>query len=303
MCVSIDCECDKGPKWLCRRPLGFEGVYEGIFHRLHPLFARYGAKPTYLLSPEVMRDEASVEGLRRLRGAELGTHLHGEFAEPQAFEPDVTRVFQRDYPPELERQKLSSMTDLFVAAFDRRPTSFRAGRFGIGDRSLELLAELGYTVDSSVTPNVDWASAGAVGLDFRGAPTQPYRPNPRAPAHRGDGALLEIPVTIRPRRAARIPFLGPLLEPRWLRPTKTSAEELVAIAAEEIEECRKGGRTQPVVLNVMFHNVEVVANASPYADTDRDAQAILGRLEGLLHFGAREGFSFVGLSDVAELVS
>ncbi|MGH7283779.1 MAG: hypothetical protein ACRELY_19820, partial [Polyangiaceae bacterium] len=91
--VSIDCECDKGPAWRSRRPLAFDGIREGIGARLQPLFEKYDARPTYLLSPEVMRHAASVELLASIASrAELGTHLHGEYAEPNAFEPDVTNI-------------------------------------------------------------------------------------------------------------------------------------------------------------------------------------------------------------------
>lgn len=97
LCTSIDCECDKGPGWRLQKPLAFAGVLQGIRQRLQPLFRRYRMKPTYLLSPEVIRDARALETIARLEGnAELGTHLHGELAEPGSFEPDVTTVFQRD---------------------------------------------------------------------------------------------------------------------------------------------------------------------------------------------------------------
>ncbi|HSO34771.1 MAG TPA: hypothetical protein VLT33_19690, partial [Labilithrix sp.] len=74
LCVTIDTESDKGKGWRSRRPLSFEGVTDGVVKRLHPLFERFGAKPTYLLSPEVMRDEASVAVFRRIaQSCELGT--------------------------------------------------------------------------------------------------------------------------------------------------------------------------------------------------------------------------------------
>jgi hypothetical protein len=154
LCVSIDCECDKGPGWRTRKPLAFHGIVQGVRDRLQPLFRRFRAKPTYLLSPEIMRDPQSLEALVHLDGdAEVGTHLHGEFAEPGAFEPDVTSVFQCHYDRETERKKLRYLTDLFRSSFGRPPRSFRAGRFGIGQHSLGLLQDLGYTVDSSVTPS------------------------------------------------------------------------------------------------------------------------------------------------------
>jgi hypothetical protein len=304
--VSIDCECDKGPAWRCRKPLAFRGVTEGIVARLQPLFVRHRAKPTYLLSAEVMRDEASVEGLRRLPGDhELGAHLHGEYAEPGAFEPETTDAFQRDYPPAVERAKLVYLTDLFARTFGRRPTSFRAGRFGIGASSLGILDSLGYAVESSVTPHMDWSSKGSAGLTFAGAPTQPYHPDPEHPARPGTSRLLEVPVTIRPAALANVPLVGGLLEPRWLRPSRGTAEGLVEVANDEIaeaERARPSGARAPVILNAMFHNVETIPGASPYAATEREVEGILERLATLLAFARARGIRVVGLSDVPSLL-
>ena len=306
LCVSIDCECDKGAGWRTQKPLAFAGVIDGIAQRLQPLFVRLGAKPTYLLSPEEMRDEASVDALRAMRGdAELGTHLHGELAEPGAFEPDVTAVFQRDYAPELEQKKLTYLTDLFARSFDRKPASFRAGRFGIGAASIGILEDLGYAVESSVTPHVDWSDK-APGLSFVGAPTQPYRPDRADPKRRGDSRLLEVPVTIRPGAMQRLPLLGRLIEARWLRPTHGTASSLISVAKDEIAASSRdadGARARPVILNAMFHNVEIVAGASPYAATDGAARAILARLASLLEWAKREDIRVIGLGDVPELVA
>ncbi len=303
LCVTIDCECDKGPGWRVRRPLSFAGVTDGMARRLHPMFRRRRAKPTYLLSAEIMREERSLAALRALADeAELGTHLHGEFVEPGAHEPDVTAAFQRDYAPEVERAKLTRLTETFKDAFGRAPRSFRAGRFGIGPASLGILEDLGYTVESSVTPFLDWSEKGAHGLSFHGAPTQPYHPDYTAPGRVGTGALWEVPVTIRPRPLlGRIPGIGPRLEPRWLRPTWGSARSLAALCEEEIAEARRVDPRRPVVLNAMFHNVEIVPAMSPYADDEAGAQKILGRLDALLAFAESHGFPVIGLADVPEL--
>ncbi len=304
LCISIDCECDKGPRWRTKKPLGFCGISQGIRDRLQPLFCRFRAKPTYLLSPEIMRDAQALEILVNLDSdAELGTHLHGEFAEPGAFEPDVTSVFQCHYDRETEQQKLEYLTNLFRSSFGRQPRSFRAGRFGIGGHSLRLLQDLGYSVDSSVTPNMDWSSAGAPEASFRRAPTQPYWPvldNPERVAPQA-GTLLEVPVTIRPSRFAGIPLIGRWTEPRWLRPTRGSVGGLVEVAREEIGHAGSAGDSRPIVLNCMFHNVEVIPGASPYAKNEAEAGAILNRLAGLLAFAEREGIRSLGLGDVPGL--
>jgi hypothetical protein len=284
-----------------RRPLTFEGVHRGIGERLHPLFSRMGAKPTYLLSPEVLRDGQCVEELVQLRSCELGTHLHGELAEPAAYEPDVTNAVQREYPPEVERAKLSWMTGAFSGAFARSARSFRAGRFGIGAHTVPILEHLGYAVESSVTPHVDWSRVSE-GLNFLGASTQPYHPDPRNPSRPGTSALLEVPITIRRRALGRLPLLGRWVEPRWLRPTKSDGDELIAIARAEIDEARRSRPRAPVVLNAMLHNVEVVAGASPYASTEAQAQSVVQRLAVLLQFAAAHHIKCVALADVPDFV-
>ena len=254
----------------------------------------------------MLRDDASVAILRaQRRSAELGTHLHGEYAEPGACEPEVTSVFQRDYPMAVERAKLGSLTRSFRSAFDHAPRSFRAGRFGIGPNTIPILEALDYLVESSVTPSQDWSRAGAVGLDFRRAPSQPYRPDPALPWAPGASRLWEVPLTIRPRAWSRVPVIGPAiarrLGGRWLRPTRGTGAQLIEIARAEIREARRERPHRPVVLNAMFHNVEVIPGASPYARTEHGAQAIVARLVALLEFAAREAIAVIGLSDVPEL--
>jgi len=302
LCISIDCECDKGPGWRIKKPLAFSGVVEGIRNRLQPLFRGFGAKPTYLFSAEVMRDEQAREAISSLDGsAELGSHLHGEFVEPDATEPDATNAFQCHYGFEIEQLKLRNLTDLFRSTFGYPPRSFRAGRFGIGRHSLGLLQELGYVVDSSVTPHKDWAKAGAPEASFLTAPSQPYWPVPDKPAcvSGQTGKLLEVPVTIRPSVFAGVPGIGRWMEPRWLRPTRTSANRLIKIAQDEIAHASPTNR--PIILNCMFHNVEIVPGASPYAKDEAEAKTILQRLAGLLAWAKREGVGSIGLGDVPEL--
>jgi hypothetical protein len=300
LCVSIDCERDKGAHWRVQRPAAFTGIHDGIARRLHPLFGAFGVKPTYLLSPEVIRDAPSADCLARLPGAfELGTHLHAEYVGPDADDEVESTMFQAALPPAIERAKLRALTELFIDRFQRAPRSFRAGRFGIGPASLPILAELGYEVDSSVTPLLDWSGAGAGGPSFREAPLHPYRPDPARPARRGEGPLWEVPVTIRSAWWRRVPALGRRLPHRWLRPTWGTARSLIALARRVLQE----RADQPVVLNVMFHNVEVVAGASPYARDRGQADAILRRLAALLAFARDAGVRSVGLGELPELLS
>jgi hypothetical protein len=149
---------------------------------------------------------------------------------------------------------------------------------------------------------VDWSEVSQ-GLSFVDAPTQPYHPDPRDPGHPGTSAVLEVPITIRRRLLSRVPLVGRLFEPRWLRPTHNSGRELVAIACEEISDARRSRPGATVVLNAMLHNVEAVAGASPYAATEAAAKSVVSRLAALLTFARAHGIACVGLADVPEALA
>lgn len=315
--VTIDTECDKGPDWKTQFPLRFRSVTEGIPERLTPLFRRHSVAPTYLLSPEILRDDESVAVLGSLSDAELGTHLHGEFIEPEAdFQSPVTSTPQIAYSPQVEREKLRNLTDLFASKFGRRPTSFRAGRFAVRGRTLRVLDELGYRVDSSVTPFRTNAFAGGLESNHWGAPLAPYHPSHRDPRKRGALRLLEVPVTILAPGLARWPaFLlrrlsdarlkrrplraitGGAVEKLWVRPLRGTADELVRWADLVVDGWN--GDSDPVV-NVMFHSVEAIAGASPYAGTEAEVSGLVESLDRLFaHLRTRYRVEAVGLSALA----
>jgi hypothetical protein len=285
LCVSIDTVSDQADGWKPRHPRSFEGITDGVVERIHPLFERFGAKPTYLLAPEVLSDRACVATFRALAPTcELGTQLP-HFARDDAA---VAR--------EVERAELTSVTDAFIRAFEHQPQSFRTSRSRIGPTSVGLLESLGYLVDASVTPHV-----GA----FHDAPSQPYRPDPLAPGQRGGAALLEVPITIRRHFLGAIPGIGRRFDARarWVRPTRGTAAALVRVAEDEMATARRSAPTQPVILNALLRNVEVVPSASPYGSDEAAAHGILDRLRALLAYARREAIAVIGLADVPSILA
>ncbi len=318
--VTIDTECDKGPHWRVQRPMRFEAVNRAIPGQLQALFERYGIKATYLLSPEVIADAAAVATLQRLgEKVELGTHLHGEYVEPHAdWQAEVTSAFQSQYPPEIERQKLENLTLAFTRVFGYAPASFRAGRFGIGKQSLHMLQELGYRVDSSVTPFLAWHATPTHGVNFLGAPQQPYFPSPKDFRKPGSMKILEVPVTVHNRFWCRFPgfllrrlnplnryqsyVMGRLLQVqkwhRWFRPTFASGNEMQMLVEELLVQHPPG---TPLVLNMMFHNVEFWPGASPYARNEGEVRVLLQHMEQVFEFlFSRQQPRSVGLSELTQ---
>jgi hypothetical protein len=303
--VTIDTEVDKDQHWVTSNPVRFTSVTHGIRHVLSPLFEKYQVKPTYLLSPEVIEESSCAKVLRDLEEkAELGTHLHSEFVAPerefnrQNMAGKLAHTIQKQYPREVEAEKLINLTRLFRETFGYAPTAFRAGRYGLSSDTFDILVESGYKVDSSVTPGLFWDyEEGAV--DFRSWSGDAQW------VTKDKGRILELPVSIRPAnrlspimRDASLKLkkgsrLFQRLAPyQWLRPSWHSGSELIRYVQTATEK----------VLVLMFHSIEIIPGASPYARTEHDVQRILHALDELFGWCAERDYKFCGMTEMVDYV-
>jgi hypothetical protein len=310
--ITIDTEVDKSSDWKVSKEESYRSVLEGIPDRLEPLFMSHGAKATYLLSGEVMERDDCRDLLRSLKNAELGTHLHGQLVKPLRFEgPLAGRNFdamQCAYDEKTERMKMITLTDMFKERFGHAPVSFRAGRFGAGKNTAKILSDLGYKVDSSVSPGMDWDFVDGR-VDFMNAPTQPYHADLDDIRRPGTSTLLEVPVTIRAswfrkkfhstsntaggRAWNRV--ANKAMRSTWFRPSHHSLRQMIKAGYHEVHINRD---QDVVVLNMMFHSMEAVAGASPYAKDEDEAHELLSRVDGALHWARDNDFKFVTLSEL-----
>ena len=89
---------------------------------------------------------------------EFATHLHPWVSPP--FDGDESEKGEvsnfKSYPgnlsKELEYQKLSALTDKITHVSGQKPTTYLAGRYGIGKNTHETLLGLGYQLDVSISP-------------------------------------------------------------------------------------------------------------------------------------------------------
>ncbi len=150
-------------------------------------FQAVGLQPCWMADWPVVDNADSAAILRELvtsGEAAVGTQLHPWVSPP--FDEKVTRKnsYTGNLPRELQREKLSRLTDRIEAATGSRPRSYRAGRYGIGRHTASLLAEFGYALDASVRASFDYRSHG--GPNFLGHPMWPWKV--------ADG-LYELPLT------------------------------------------------------------------------------------------------------------
>lgn len=171
---------------IVRRSLEPAGV--GVGYQLARL-AEHGLKACFFVDPM----PALVHGIEPIRdivgtilaaGQEVQLHLHPNWSGADAQDRAAAAGFELcDYGAAVQRALIETAAELLVAAGAPRPVAFRAGSYAADDATLDALAALGLTYDSSHNGSED-PRVSAIAL-----------PRDRiAPAlHRG---VVEVPVTL-----------------------------------------------------------------------------------------------------------
>jgi hypothetical protein len=257
------------------------------------IFDRHEVRPTYMVDFAIARDP---EAVARLRGylesgrCEIGAHLNPWLTPPLDEVPSVRNSFPGNLPADLERRKLDRLTDAIEESFGRRPQVYRAGRYGFGPCTADILRQLNYRVDLSVIPHTSFAHYG--GPDFRGFNERPFWVDERHD-------LLEIPVTcgycgilsrwgtdLYPRLACNLGMtlrwpgvaarLG-LLERVLLTPEGADFAALRRLTESLLTRgCR--------VLSLPFHSPSFAVGNTPYVRTEEDLKTFLLTLEQYLAY-------------------
>ena len=153
-------------------------------------FERSGVVSIYLVDWPVVQDDRAVEILAPARAAgrcDVGAQLHPWVTPPHEEEVGERNSYAGNLPPALQRAKMAALRDAIRTRFGAAPQVYRAGRYGLGRDTAEMLAELGFVCDTSVRPGFDYRKGH--GPDYRGAPLRPWWV---ATPH---GPVLEVPVT------------------------------------------------------------------------------------------------------------
>lgn len=152
----------------------------GVEHMRHigraqEIFDAFGIVPNYVIDYPIASQPLAYETLRRYQDdgrALIGAHLH-PWVSPPLTEP-LTRAntYPGNLPRELEYEKLRVLTETISENFGKRPLAYLAGRYGNGPNSAAILEELGYEVDISVAPRIDYRADG--GPDYSEYSADPF---------------------------------------------------------------------------------------------------------------------------------
>lgn len=267
--------------------------------------APYGIRPIYLVDHPIIADPQAARILAefvRDDEADIGIQLHPWVSPP--FDEDVIpdNSFAGNLPRDLEAAKLAQLRDRIESATGKAPLMYRAGRYGVGPNTPELLRQNGVQVDSSVRARFDYSGEG--GPCFRQHPLCPYWIDREA-------GLMELPLTTvywgmlrqqgrwlypqmwrTPRMRGVLARLG-LLERIALTPEGISVEE----AIKGIDIALDDGVP---ILNFSFHSPSLAPGYTPYVRSKDDLARFYDWWERILAYLDMRGVRPISLQAIID---
>lgn len=143
--------------------------------RAQTIFNDYGIQPCYVIDYPVASKPEGFSLLKEFaeKGqCEIGAHLHPWVNPPVKEALTKPNTYPGNLPKSLEREKLLTLRDKIQENFGTTPVSYKAGRYGFGPNTTEILQELGFSIDLSVCPPLD--SRGDGGPDYRRFNAHPF---------------------------------------------------------------------------------------------------------------------------------
>ncbi|MFQ5783238.1 MAG: polysaccharide deacetylase family protein [Alphaproteobacteria bacterium] len=261
--------------------------------RAHRVYERYGVRPVYVVDYPIATQEAGYRPLREFCEdglCEIGAHLHPWVNPPFDEEVSAHNSYPGNLPRGLEREKLRRLTAAIEENFGVRPVTYKAGRYGVGPATGDILAELGYEIDTSVVPAADMRRD--FGPDFRRCGAKPYRFGP-------GGRLLEIPLSagffgcLSRAGPALYPALTGAPGARLRLPgvfARLALLEWSKLTPEGIDHAEHRRLTEALfatghrVFCLAYHSPSLEPGNTPYVRSDDDLAVFLARIERYLDY-------------------
>ena len=261
------------------------------------IFSRYGIIPTYVIDYPVASNPAAVKALRQFADRDacrIGTHLHPWVNPPHTEAVTAFNSYPGNLSPALERAKLEVLTATITQAFGTRPTVYKAGRYGVGPATSQILEDLAYKIDVSVVPYTSFASDG--GPDFSALGFEPWWFGSK-------GDLLEIPLscgfhgwlrsvgpTLYPRASSdagmRMRLPGILARSGLLERIRLTPEGVDLAANLRLAHSlyRQGCR----IFSFSYHSPSLVPGFTPYVTSESDLSRFLNTIDHFFAFFMEE---------------
>jgi len=272
------------------------------FPEAHRRFADLGIGLACMVDHPIACDPASVAILGRVLEDErssIGTQLHPWVNPPHDEAVTPFNSYAGNLPRALEAAKLDALTHAITTAFGYPPCAYRAGRYGIGPHTIQLLAERGYRLDSSVRAGYDYSADG--GPDFTAVGSAAYLA----------GGLIELPLTtvftgrLRGRGAALHHLLGRVPRGRGVF-ARTGLLNRVALTPEDMPlgealaavdvAIGEGAR----LITFSFHSPSLAPGNTPYVRDAGDLARFHGWWRAMAARLDQLGVTYASLDDIID---
>jgi hypothetical protein len=286
LCVVVDTEEEfdwSAP--FSRSAVGVTAIQE--VGRLQDVLEPFGAIPTYVIDYPVAATTVSSErfaDLARRGVCHIGAHLHPWVNPPYVEELTRSTSYACNLGYELEQAKISRLHSAIVEHVGVVPKVYKAGRYGFGQTTAEILESLEFDVDASVNPHMDFRTDG--GPSFEGFGVEPALFGRRR-------RLLEVPCTTGFVGTAR--RLGPALHraasTRWLEPlravgvlARSGTLNKVMLSPEGNSFAEMHALTEALyadgvrTFSLTLHSPSLKPGCTPYARSIGERDALLGTI-------------------------
>ncbi len=252
--------------------------------RLQNVVAERRMTPTYVIDFPVASQRDGFGPLKEIAdsgSALIGAHLHPWVNPPFAEAVTGPNSFGCRLGLPVETEKIRVLQAQIADSFGRSPVVYKAGRYGFGPTTATALEALGFAIDASVNPQMDFTSEG--GPSFCAYDTVPF-------FFGAQRRLLEIPCStdytgvagpLAPRlhRAISRPALERtrvvglmarlhIVNKIMLSPEGSTLTEMKALTASLL---RRGVRT----FSLTLHSPSVEPGHTPYVQSAADVARLL----------------------------
>jgi len=283
--------------------------------KLQEVFDQFNVVPTYLVTYPVATDPKSVRILRKIYDegkCEIGMHCHPWNTPPFEEERNEYNSMLSNLPAGLQYKKMLTLHETINGNFGIEPKSFRAGRWGYNQSVGDVLKELNYKVDTSITPFTNWSEY--CGPDFSNMFPDPYKLYPNGGSDSDKHNLIEIPATIGylQKNFALCNSIDQRLNSNWskrfhvkgilrrlrlinkvyLSTESASSNQMISLTGVFMKRKAK-------IINMFFHSTSLMAGLSSFVQTLSDERKFLDEIRFFLSFVCEAGITGVKLSDVS----
>tara|TARA_Y100000768_G_scaffold388696_1_gene386263 strand:+ start:870 stop:1796 length:927 start_codon:yes stop_codon:yes gene_type:complete len=297
--ITIDTEADDA--WFSPDKISLTNFKE--IPRFQMLCENYNIIPTYLLTYEYATFEPAVKYFKEKQNqgkCEIGMHLHVWSTPPfknneDKIDLDWVHAFQSELPDDLFEQKANYLYNAICDSFESAPTSHRAGRWGIDDRTIKWLVRKKFKVDSSVVPMINYKSnkgKNVGGPDFTNFNHNPYEWN----------KLLEIPVSVyRNIFSSLTDNYSNNRFFKWISNKVSPLYILRPIPSSSFKVYDKILNAKSNIYNMMLHSSELGLDCSPFTKTKNDYNKIWKIIEHVFQIVEKKELTPITLSQYADL--